>query len=65
MKHSSTFRVDNVFRWVIEARDAGFSREDIQFVLKTLDWLEPMQKILEESEETTDGNCDSRDPDAA
>lgn len=44
---SRIFRVTNWFRWILEARDAGYSDADILFVLRTLHLLEPMRKILE------------------
>lgn len=65
MKGGSTFRVDNVFSWVIDAHNAGFSQEDILFILKTMDWLEPMRKIIKESEETPSDSDHSRNQDAA
>ena len=44
---SHIFRVDNWFRWVIDARKLGYSGADILFVLDTIGVHEEMRRILE------------------
>lgn len=48
---SRSFRVENWFRWVLDARDAGYSQADILFVLSTVGVLESMRAILANDEQ--------------
>jgi hypothetical protein len=46
-QRSRIFRVENWFRWVIDAHKLGYSDADILFVLDTVGVHEGMKRILE------------------
>lgn len=44
---SHVFHVTSPFQFVLDARNAGYSRADIRWILDTLEWTEPLRRALE------------------
>lgn len=42
-----TFHVDNWFTFCVEARDAGYSQDDIRWILNTVGVMDELRRIVE------------------